>query len=409
MSEEVSKALHNGSNNAHVATGEGPSSSNGQSQDQYQQTNEQTSAQKKEVRVWCDGCYDMVHFGHANSLRQAKALGDKVIVGIHTDEEITKHKGPPVFTEEERVKMVKGIKWVDEVVLGAPYVTTLEVLDEYNCDFCVHGDDITMTAEGVDTYHLVKSANRYKEVRRTAGVSTTDLVGRMLLLTRNHFRQGSAEYAIEKEGSSNMGQDSSAKSPWTGCSQFLPTTQKIIQFSDGKPPKSDDKIVYVAGAFDLFHVGHLDFLEKAKELGDFLIVGLHTDPVVNSYKGSNYPIMNLHERVLSVLACKYVNEVVIGAPYCVTEDLLDHFKIDVVCHGQTPIALEDGKIDPYAVPKTRGIFTLIDSQNSMTTELIVERIISHRLEYERRNKAKEKKESEAYEAMQRAKQAQKAG
>nr|NP_723791.2 phosphoethanolamine cytidylyltransferase, isoform C [Drosophila melanogaster]AAN10827.2 phosphoethanolamine cytidylyltransferase, isoform C [Drosophila melanogaster] len=358
--------------------------------------------QRKDVRVWCDGCYDMVHFGHANSLRQAKALGDKVIVGIHTDEEITKHKGPPVFTEEERVKMVKGIKWVDEVVLGAPYVTTLDVLDQNNCDFCVHGDDITMTAEGVDTYHLVKSANRYKEVKRTAGVSTTDLVGRMLLLTRNHFRQGSAEYDIEKE-------DSAAKSPWTGCSQFLPTTQKIIQFSDGKSPNPGDKIVYVAGAFDLFHVGHLDFLEKAKKLGDYLIVGLHTDPVVNSYKGSNYPIMNLHERVLSVLACKFVNEVVIGAPYCVTEELLEHFKIDVVCHGRTPIALENGKIDPYAVPKTRAIFELIDSGNEMTTERIVERIISHRLEYERRNQAKEKKEIEAFEALQRQKQTQKAG
>lgn len=46
--------------------------------------------------------YDMVHFGHANSLRQAKALGDKLIVGVHTDAEIQKHKGPPVFTEEER-------------------------------------------------------------------------------------------------------------------------------------------------------------------------------------------------------------------------------------------------------------------------------------------------------------------
>jgi ethanolamine-phosphate cytidylyltransferase len=44
----------------------------------------------------------MVHFGHANSLRQAKALGDFLIVGIHNDDEITKHKGPPVFTEEER-------------------------------------------------------------------------------------------------------------------------------------------------------------------------------------------------------------------------------------------------------------------------------------------------------------------
>ncbi|XP_022220194.2 ethanolamine-phosphate cytidylyltransferase isoform X3 [Drosophila obscura] len=383
-------------------SGQSYSQCNGTATATTQQQEKETPTKGKDVRVWCDGCYDMVHFGHANSLRQAKALGDKVIVGIHTDDEITKHKGPPVFTEEERVKMVRGIKWVDEVVLGAPYVTTLEVLDQNNCDFCVHGDDITMTAEGVDTYHLVKSANRYKEVRRTAGVSTTDLVGRMLLLTRNHFRQGSAEYDIEKE-------DSAAKSPWTGCSQFLPTTQKIIQFSDGKSPNAGDKIVYVAGAFDLFHVGHLDFLEKASKLGDYLIVGLHTDPVVNSYKGSNYPIMNLHERVLSVLACKFVNEVVIGAPYCVTEELLEHFKIDVVCHGRTPIAMEDGKIDPYAVPKTKAIFELIDSGNEMTTERIVERIISHRLEYERRNQAKEKKEIEAFEALQRQKQTQKAG
>ena len=41
----------------------------------------------------------MVHFGHANSLRQAKAMGDYLIVGVHTDEEITLHKGPPVFNQ----------------------------------------------------------------------------------------------------------------------------------------------------------------------------------------------------------------------------------------------------------------------------------------------------------------------
>lgn len=44
--------------------------------------------------------------------------------------------------------MVKAIKWVDEVVEAAPYVTTVEKLDENNCDFCVHGNDITMTADG---------------------------------------------------------------------------------------------------------------------------------------------------------------------------------------------------------------------------------------------------------------------
>lgn len=40
--------------------------------------------------------------------------------------------------------MVRAIKWVDEVVEDAPYVTTLETLEQYNCAFCVHGDDITV-------------------------------------------------------------------------------------------------------------------------------------------------------------------------------------------------------------------------------------------------------------------------
>lgn len=44
--------------------------------------------------------------------------------------------------------MVRAIKWVDEVIEGAPYVTTTETLDDYNAEFCVHGNDITMTADG---------------------------------------------------------------------------------------------------------------------------------------------------------------------------------------------------------------------------------------------------------------------
>lgn len=121
---------------------------NGHSEDGHSSN----GSNRRQVRVWCDGCYDMVHFGHANQLRQAKSLGDYLIVGVHSDEEIELHKGPPVFTAEERYKMVRAIKWVDEVVENAPYVTTLETLDKYQCDFCVHGDDITVDADGNDTY-----------------------------------------------------------------------------------------------------------------------------------------------------------------------------------------------------------------------------------------------------------------
>lgn len=359
---------------------------------------------KKPVRIWTDGCFDMVHFGHANACRQSKALGDYLIVGVHSDEEIAKHKGPPVYNEKERYKMVKGIKWVDEIVENAPYVTTLETLDAYNCDYCAHGDDITLTAEGIDTYHIVKQNNRYKEVKRTQGVSTTDLVGRMLLCTKSHHVSEEQLPSVEK--CDEMGSASAnTVSPWTKSCQFLATTKKIIQFSNGRDPKPTDRIVYTAGAFDLFHVGFMDFLEKTKKEGDYVIVGLHSDSVVNRYKGDNYPIMNVHERTLSVLACKYVDEVVIGAPYSVTKEIMDSLNIDLVIHGETDVAPETDGSDPYKEPKERGKFKVIDSGNSLTTRDIVERIISHRLEYEKRNKAKQDKEAKVHKIFMEKKEA----
>uniref|UniRef100_A0A665UX42 ethanolamine-phosphate cytidylyltransferase n=1 Tax=Echeneis naucrates TaxID=173247 RepID=A0A665UX42_ECHNA len=329
----------------------------------------------------------MVHYGHSNQLRQAKAMGDYLIAGVHTDAEISKHKGPPVFTQEERYKMVRAIKWVDEIVEGAPYVTTLETLDKHNCDFCVHGDDITLTVDGKDTYEEVKRAGRYRECRRTQGVSTTDLVGRMLLMTKAHHSNivsWNKDVLCGPKG----------HSPWTGVSQFLQTSQKIIQFASGKEPQPGDTIIYVAGAFDLFHIGHVDFLEMVYKQAErpYVIVGLHFDQEVNRYKGKNYPIMNIHERTLSVLACRYVSEVVIGAPYAVGKDLLDHFKVDLVCHGKTEVFPDKDESDPYAEPKRRGIFRAIDSGNNLTTDDIVQRIIENRLQFEARNQKKEAKE-----------------
>lgn len=102
-----------------------------------------------------------------------------------------------------------------------------------------------------------------REVNRTAGVSTTDVVGRMLLMTRQHFRRGAQEYEVGREPSSALGLDATARSPWTGCSQFLPTTCKIIQFSEGKEPQvyvlsfaeplQVPIILYTSCSFDLSH------------------------------------------------------------------------------------------------------------------------------------------------------------
>jgi len=345
---------------------------------------------KKIVRVWTDGCFDMMHYGHANALRQAKTLGDYLIVGVHSDADILKNKGPPVMKEEERYKAVAACKWVDEVVKGAPYVTSLEMLNDYNIDFCVHGDDIVTSADGTDCYDEVKRAGKFKTVPRTKGVSTTDLVGRMLLMTKSHHLQDSKE-TVESAEVGTVAADAKG-SPYTRLSQFIPTTRQIVQFSEGKSPGENDKIVYIDGTFDLFHVGHISVLEKAKQHGDYLIVGVHTDEEVNRVKGENHPIMNLHERVLGVLSCRYVDEVIIGAPYKVDEAFIKMQEINVVVHGrQEAMPCEDGS-DPFSVPKDLGIFVEVDSDCEVTTTMIIDRILENRRAFALRNAKKEAKE-----------------
>ncbi|KAL0091180.1 hypothetical protein F4703DRAFT_1837699 [Phycomyces blakesleeanus] len=371
---------------------------------------------RKPVRVWVDGCFDMMHYGHANALRQAKAMGDFLIVGVHSDAEIEKNKGPTVMKEAERYAAVAACKWVDLVVPNAPYNTTVEILREHNVDFCVHGDDITTMADGTDCYQAVKDAGLYRECKRTEGVSTTEMVGRMLLMTRNHHNRPAetGDSSISGFKSEKLGPFSdSGNHVHTTISHFLPTSKRIVQFSEGREPKETDRVVYVDGTFDLFHVGHVEFLKRAKKLGDFLIVGVHDDQTVNAIKGVNYPLMNLHERALSVLACRGVDEVIIGAPYSVTKDVLgSEYNVKVVAHGNTPTERDLDGSDPYKLAKERGIYVEINNPNStLTTHGIIERIIENRLIFEERQRRKTEKaaleaEKEALEKQTKAKDCQ---
>lgn len=367
---------------------------------------------RRPVRVWVDGCFDMMHFGHANALRQARAMGDYLVVGVHSDAEVEKNKGPCVMKEDERYAAVAACKWVDEVVKDAPYVTEIEVLDQHNIDFVVHGDDITTAADGSDCYQIVKDAGRYKECKRTVGVSTTELVGRMLLLTRDHHIRGSRSIQSPMQGVDetvvgSFVKGSSPAGALTGVAHYLSTSKKIIQFSSGSEPKPGDKVVYVDGAFDLFHTGHIEFFKKARELGDYLLVGIHDDQTVNAIKGGNFPVMNLQERVLGALQCRYVDEVVIGAPYSVTKDVLeDVYHVSVVVHGASdnqPLDI-DGK-DPYELPRKLGIYREVEHPRlDLTTTNIIERIILNRHVYIERQARKAKKALAEAEAEQREKE-----
>lgn len=91
------------------------------------------------------------------------------------------------------------------------------------------------------------------------------------------------------------------------------------------------KVGYTTGVYDLFHIGHLNILKKAKEQCDYLIVGISTDELVQSYKNKR-PIIPFEERKQIVESIKYVDKVVPQVSmdkYSAWEK--EHF--DVIFHG----------------------------------------------------------------------------
>ncbi|CBH18461.1 ethanolamine-phosphate cytidylyltransferase [Trypanosoma equiperdum] len=336
------------------------------------------------IRVWVDGCFDMLHFGHANALRQARSMGDELFVGCHTDEEIIRHKGPPSMRQEERYEALRACKWVDAVIEGYPYVTRVEDMKRFEVDFVVHGDDISVDLNGRNSYQAIIDAGMFKAVRRTECISTTDLVGRMLLCVPSELLSDADKKLLDSEVARKRGP------------HYLTTSRKIAQFSNKLAPPVGATVVYVDGAFDLFHAGHIRFLQKARALGDYLIVGIHDDQLVRESKGEHFPIMSLNERALGVLSCRYVDDVVFGAPRGVTQEMIKILDIKIVACGTSSETRNcKGAFDVYEVPKSLNLFKVVESGSDLSTDMIVERVVKNHVVLLERQFLKHMKDSEA--------------
>jgi choline-phosphate cytidylyltransferase len=142
------------------------------------------SSTDRPVRVYADGIYDLFHFGHAGSLEQAKKSFPNayLLVGCCSDEITNKFKGKTVMTEGERYESLRHCKWVDEVIPNAPWVLSKEFLDTHNIDYVAHDSLPYADASGAgnDVYEFVKSIGKFKETKRTDGISTSDIIMRIV-------------------------------------------------------------------------------------------------------------------------------------------------------------------------------------------------------------------------------------
>ena len=114
-----------------------------------------------------------------------------------------------------------------------------------------------------------------------------------------------------------------------------------IDFMEEKPNYSPDKNVvipndeytaYTYGVFDMFHIGHLNLFKRIKDNFHKLIVGVHNDEQVMTYK--NKPTIPYQERLEIVKSCKYVDDVCENAELIVTNKLLDSINVNYVVAGR---------------------------------------------------------------------------
>ena len=127
--------------------------------------------------------------------------------------------------------------------------------------------------------------------------------------------------------------------------------------------------VYADMVADLFHFGHVEFLRKVSEQGDYVLVGIHADDVVEGYKRKT--ILTMQERMSCVAGCRYVNEVIPNAPLQVDSQWIQKHNIDLVVHGDD--MSEEQLRHLYGTPMDMGIFRTVPYTKSISTTEIIRR------------------------------------
>ena len=129
------------------------------------------------ICVYIDAAADLFHIGHLNLIRRAKELGDYLIVGVHSDKDVSLYKREPIINERDRYEIVKSCRYVDKVIEGAPLIITESFLKKYEIDLVVHGDDVSESLKKQHKIPLEKNIVKY--IPYTKGTSTAQIISKI--------------------------------------------------------------------------------------------------------------------------------------------------------------------------------------------------------------------------------------
>jgi len=154
--------------------------------------------------VYTSGSWDLLHVGHINMIRRSRELGDRLVVGVSTDELIEAYKGmKPLIPFEERFELVSALRWSDEVVVQHELVP-IPILQEHSISVVTIGDDwVGKHLDGLEWMKVQGGEVVY--LTYTPGVSTTGIRKKIL---DNSYRIIDAQLRRENESSDRWARQS---------------------------------------------------------------------------------------------------------------------------------------------------------------------------------------------------------
>lgn len=129
--------------------------------------------------VFTNGCFDLLHLGHVDYLEKARAMGDKLIVGINTDASVHRLKGEsrPVTDEKARAKILASLEFVDAVILFDED-TPFKLISRINPDVLVKGNDYKIgNIVGGDI--VKENGGKVATIELVEGYSTSSLIEKL--------------------------------------------------------------------------------------------------------------------------------------------------------------------------------------------------------------------------------------